>query len=89
MWTGSRDRPVAVFDAIEAIREIPKQHGIRATLANNEALSVAMVNGSQMMGLRSVAVMKSVGVHVATGCPWRWATWLALIRRGRCHCHGR
>jgi len=66
LWTGYPGSPVAgFFDAIELIREIPRQHGIRATIANNEALSVAMVNGSQMMGLRAMAVMKSVGVHVA------------------------
>ena len=35
-------------------------------LANNEALSAAMVNGSQMHGLRAMCVMKSVGLHVAT-----------------------
>jgi len=67
LWTGYPGSPVAgFFDVIESIQEIPKQHGIRATMANNEALAVAMVNGSQMMGLRSIAVMKSVGVHVAS-----------------------
>ncbi len=67
LWTGYPGSPVAgFFDTIENIREIAKSHGIRATLANNEALSVAMVNGSQMMGLRAIAVMKSVGVHVAS-----------------------
>lgn len=66
LWTGYPGSPVAgFFDVVENIREIAKSHGIRATLANNEALSVAMVNGSQMMGLRAIAVMKSVGVHVA------------------------
>ncbi len=66
LWTGYPGSPVAgFFDIIESIREIPKSHGIRATIANNEALAVAMVNGTQMMGLRSIAVMKSVGVHVA------------------------
>lgn len=67
LWTGYPGSPVAgFFDAIELIREIPKKHGIRAAIAHNEALSVAMINGSQMMGLRAISVMKSVGVHVAS-----------------------
>ena len=66
LWTGYPGSPVAgFFDCIESIQEIPRQYGIQATMANNEALSVAMLNGSQMSGMRSVAVMKSVGLHVA------------------------
>jgi indolepyruvate ferredoxin oxidoreductase len=67
LWTGYPGSPVSgFFDCIEAIAEIPKQYGISAVLANNEALSAAMVNGSQMHGLRAMCVMKSVGLHVAT-----------------------
>jgi indolepyruvate ferredoxin oxidoreductase len=67
LWTGYPGSPVAgFFDCIEAIRDLPKHYGIRAVLANNEALSAAMVNGSQMLGLRAITVMKSVGVHVAS-----------------------
>jgi indolepyruvate ferredoxin oxidoreductase len=67
LWTGYPGSPVAgFFDCIELIQEIPKQHGIHASLANNEAVAVAMVNGSQMLGLRAFATMKSVGVHVAS-----------------------
>jgi len=67
LWTGYPGSPVSgFFDCIEAIQEIPKQYGISAVLANNEALSAAMVNGSQMHGLRAMCVMKSVGLHVAT-----------------------
>ena len=66
LWTGYPGSPVSgFFDCIEAIQEIPKQYGISAVLANNEALSAAMVNGSQMHGLRAMCVMKSVGLHVA------------------------
>ena len=66
LWTGYPGSPVSgFFDCIEAIAEIPKQYGISAVLANNEALSAAMVNGSQMHGLRAMCVMKSVGLHVA------------------------
>src|SRR5437868_14687403 len=67
LWTGYPGSPVAgFFDCIEAIKAIPLEYGIEAALANNEALSAAMVNGSQMSGLRGVAVMKSVGLHVAS-----------------------
>jgi indolepyruvate ferredoxin oxidoreductase len=67
LWTGYPGSPVSgFFDCIEAIQEIPKQYGISAVLANNEALGAAMVNGSQMHGLRAMCVMKSVGLHVAT-----------------------
>ena len=44
----------------------PTSMGSSAVLANSEALSAAMVNGSQMHGLRAMCVMKSVGLHVAT-----------------------
>jgi indolepyruvate ferredoxin oxidoreductase len=67
LWTGYPGSPISgFFDCIEAIQEIPKQYGISAVLANNEALSAAMVNGSQMHGLRAMCAMKSVGLHVAT-----------------------
>ena len=67
LWTGYPGSPISgFFDCIEAIQEIPKQYGISAVLANNEALSSAMVNGSQMHGLRAICAMKSVGLHVAT-----------------------
>lgn len=67
LWTGYPGSPIAgIFDCIENIRELPLKYGIHAAMANNEALAVAMVNGSQMSGLRSLAAMKSVGVHVAS-----------------------
>ncbi|MDX2225864.1 MAG: thiamine pyrophosphate-dependent enzyme, partial [Verrucomicrobiae bacterium] len=67
LWTGYPGSPIAgFFDCIESIHELPKKYGIHATMANNEALSVAMVNGSQMSGLRAITAMKSVGVHVAS-----------------------
>src|SRR5260370_19283255 len=34
-------------------------------MANNEALAVARLNGSRRAGVRAMAVMKSVGLHVA------------------------
>ena len=43
-----------------------KKHGILAEMANNEALAVARLNGSRMAGVRAMAVMKSVGLHVAS-----------------------
>ncbi len=66
LWTGYPGSPIAgFFDAIEQIAPLLKEKGIRAALANNEALAAAMLNGSQMSGLRGVAAMKSVGLHVA------------------------
>ncbi|MBM3879777.1 MAG: indolepyruvate ferredoxin oxidoreductase [Verrucomicrobia bacterium] len=66
LWTGYPGSPVAgFFDTANELQELLRSHGIRATIANNEALGVAMVNGSQMHGLRAIAVQKSVGVHVA------------------------
>lgn len=82
LWTGYPGSPVAgFFDCIESIQEIPRQYGIQATMANNEALSVAMLNGSQMTGMRSIAVMKSVGLHVAADA-------LALGNLGGAHPDG-
>jgi indolepyruvate ferredoxin oxidoreductase len=67
LWTGYPGSPVSgFFDAVELVRDLLKEKGIRAILSNNEALAGAMLNGSQMMGLRAAAVMKSVGLHVAS-----------------------
>lgn len=66
LWTGYPGSPVAgFFDTAHEIGDLLRAHGIRATMANNEALAAAMVNGSQMHGLRAISVQKSVGVHVA------------------------
>lgn len=66
LWTGYPGSPVSgFFDTAYAIRELIRRLGIRVTMANNEALAAAMVNGSQMAPLRAIAVQKSVGVHVA------------------------
>src|ERR1019366_2363105 len=37
-----------------------------AEMASNEALAAARLNGSRMAGVRAMAVMKSVGLHVAS-----------------------
>lgn len=67
LWTGYPGSPIAgFFDCIENISELPKKYGIRAFIANNEALAAAAVNGSQMAGFRAIVAMKSVGVHVAS-----------------------
>jgi len=66
LWTGYPGSPVSgFFDAAQDIADLLNAHGIRATIANNEALGAAMVNGSQMHGLRAITVQKSVGLHVA------------------------
>ena len=64
--TGYPGSPVAeVFDVLEHNAGLFREHGIVAQMANNEALSVARLNGAQMANLRAVAFMKSVGFHVA------------------------
>src|SRR5204862_5318358 len=67
LLTGYPGSPVSdVFDAASAAAPLLKKHGIVAEMANNEALSVARLNGSRMAGVRAMAVMKSVGLHVAS-----------------------
>src|SRR5439155_2055685 len=50
---------------MELVASLFKGKGIRACIANNEALGAAMLNGSQMGPLRGLCAMKSVGLHVA------------------------
>src|SRR6476660_790152 len=67
LLTGYPGSPVAnFFDACHDIAGLLKEHGVAAKMANNEALSVAMVNGAQMVGVKAIAVFKSVGLHVAS-----------------------
>ena len=67
LLTGYPGSPIATFfDTLGKLSDIVKDKGICAKIANNEALSVAMVNGSQMAPLRAMSVMKSVGGHVAS-----------------------
>src|SRR5438093_5693128 len=67
LLTGYPGSPVAgFFDAMELVAPLFKEKGIRATIANNEALGAAMLNGSQMAPLRGICAMKSVGLHVAS-----------------------
>jgi indolepyruvate ferredoxin oxidoreductase len=67
LLTGYPGSPVAgFFDAIQDATELLGAHGVCGKMANNEALSVAMVNGAQMVGVKGMAVFKSVGLHVAS-----------------------
>ena len=67
LLTGYPGSPLAdVFEVIRRNADLFKERGIVAQIANNEALSVARLNGSQMANLRAVAYMKSVGLHVAS-----------------------
>ncbi len=67
LMTGYPGSPVATFfDVMAVCAPMLKEHGIEGRLANNEALSVAAINGSQMGPLRAMAVFKSVGLHVAS-----------------------
>src|SRR5579863_4564716 len=67
LLTGYPGSPVAgFFDVLGDLADLLKSKGVRAFQANNEALSVAAVNGSQMAPTRAIAAFKSVGVHVAS-----------------------
>lgn len=67
LLTGYPGSPVATFfDVMAECAALLREHGIEGRLANNEALSVAALNGSQMGPLRAMAVFKSVGLHVAS-----------------------
>src|SRR5271167_1759359 len=67
LLTGYPGSPVAgFFDVLGDVKDLLNNNGVRAFQANNEALAVAAVNGSQMVPCRAIATMKSVGVHVAS-----------------------
>lgn len=67
LLTGYPGSPVATFfDVLSDCAPLLKERGIEGRLANNEALSVAAVNGTQMGPLRAMSVFKSVGLHVAS-----------------------
>lgn len=66
LLTGYPGSPVSdVFDVIFNNQSLFKEHGILGQMANNEALAAARLNGARMANLRAVAVVKSVGMHVA------------------------
>src|SRR5439155_16002461 len=67
LMTGYPGSPVAgFFDVLGDIGELLKSKGVRAYQANNEALGVAAVNGSQMAPIKAICTFKSVGTHVAS-----------------------
>src|SRR5687768_1841786 len=67
LLTGYPGSPVAgFFDVLGDLKDLLKKHGVRAFQANNEALGVAAVNGSQMAPMRAICAFKSVGTHVAS-----------------------
>jgi len=67
LLTGYPGSPISTFfDVMTDCAALLNKHGIEARISNNEALSVAAVNGSQMGPLRAMAAMKSVGLHVAS-----------------------
>ena len=67
LMTGYPGSPLAeVFDVLQRNADLLKSNGIVAQIANNEALSIARLNGSQMADMRAIAFMKSVGLHVAS-----------------------
>ncbi len=67
LLTGYPGSPISeFFDVLTSLKGVLEKHGIRAQLSNNEALSIAAVNGAVMLGLRGMTVFKSVGLHVAS-----------------------
>lgn len=63
--TGYPGSPVSdVFDTVQTISPYLAERGVVAQIANNEALATARLNGARQAGLRALAVMKSVGLHV-------------------------
>jgi len=67
LMTGYPGSPVSTFfDVMAQCASLLKERGIEGRITSNEALAVAAVNGSQMGPLRSLAVVKSVGLHVAS-----------------------
>ena len=67
LLTGYPGSPVAgFFDVLGDLKDLLKSKGVRAYQANNEALGVAAVNGSQMAPLKAICAFKSVGTHVAS-----------------------
>ncbi len=67
LLTGYPGSPLAeVFDVLQRNADLLKSNGIVAQIANNEALSIARLNGSQMADIRAIAFMKSVGMHVGS-----------------------
>jgi len=67
LLTGYPGSPIATFfDTLGDLSSLLKERGICAKIANNEAISVAMANGSQMLPLRTMVAFKSVGGHVAS-----------------------
>jgi indolepyruvate ferredoxin oxidoreductase len=67
LMTGYPGSPVAgFFDCLGDIKDLLKSKGIRAFQANNEALGVAALNGSQMAPCRGIVAFKSVGTHVGS-----------------------
>lgn len=67
LLTGYPGSPVADFFEMPRSRRILLEElGIVFQVANNEALAAARINGSQMGDLKAMAVMKSLGFHVAS-----------------------
>ena len=67
LLTGYPGSPISeFFDVLTSLKGLLEEHGVRAQISNNEALSMAAVNGAVLLGLRAMTVMKSVGLHVAS-----------------------
>lgn len=67
LLTGYPGSPISdIFDSIHDNRDLLLRYGVLGQIANNEALAVARLNGARLSSARALAVMKSVGMHVAS-----------------------
>jgi indolepyruvate ferredoxin oxidoreductase len=67
LLTGYPGSPVAdFFEMPRSRRTLLEELGVVFQIANNEALAAARIHGSQMGDLKALAVMKSLGFHVAS-----------------------
>lgn len=67
LLTGYPGSPVAdFFDMPRSRKSLLEGLGVVFQIANNEALAAARIHGSQMGDLKAIAVMKSLGFHVAS-----------------------
>jgi len=67
LLTGYPGSPIAdFFNIAKQASPVLKEKGVLVQIANNEALGIARLNGSQMSDIRGICAMKSVGLHVAS-----------------------
>ena len=77
--TGYPGSPLAeLFETLANNKDLLNEHGIVAQIANNEALAAARLNGSQMEGIRAMAVKEREVVHQRYPVLWDLARELEI-----------